>query len=234
MTPTFSSIKSWAVEDRPREKMSLQGRKSLSNAELLAIALGSGSRSESAVSLAKRILHSCQNNLHELAKYSLKDLQKFKGVGPTKAINIIAALELGCRRQASAPATRPQIVSSQLAYDNIAPYLLDLAHEECWVLILDRANRLLKTVKISEGGLEGTLIGTKKLFKRVLAEERASSIILAHNHPSGNPQASKEDIRLTKRLKEAGQLLEIRVWDHIIVAGNTYTSFMDQGYMDSL
>ena len=214
MPPTFSSIKSWAVEDRPREKMMLHGRKSLSNAELLAIVLGSGSRKESAVGLAKRILHSVGNNLNELGMLNLKKLQEFEGIGPSKAISIVAALELGCRRQASTAVVRPQITDSQKAYDNIAPLLLDLPHEEFWILVLNRANQLLKTAKISEGGLEGTLIGTKKLFKKVLEEERAASIILAHNHPSGNLNPSKEDIELTRRIKAGGKLLEIQIWDH--------------------
>jgi len=186
-TTTPLSIKAWAEEDRPREKLLLKGKQNLSDAELLAILLGSGSKSESAVSLAQRILQSADNSLHELGKRPIPTLIKdFKGVGEAKAITIAAAMELGRRRQLTAIKEKPKIVSSKDAYNVIAPILMDLPHEEFWILLLNRANRVLSREQISSGGTTGTVVDVKILFKKVLRQESITSIILSHNHPSGN------------------------------------------------
>lgn len=226
-----TTIKSWAEEDRPREKMSLKGRLALSDAELIAILLGSGSRNESALDLAKRVLAAASNNLHTLSELSLPDLQKFKGIGEAKAITIAAALELGRRRQAVAPAERPQITSSNDAYRVLVDVLTDLPHEEFWILLLNRANRVTHRCRISEGGQAGTVVDTKKIFQRVLAQERTASIILAHNHPSGNLTPSQADLDITRRIKDAGKVLDVAVLDHLIIGNNAFMSFADQGYL---
>jgi DNA repair protein RadC len=227
----LSSIKSWAVEDRPREKMLQRGRKHLSNAELVAILLGSGSITESAVSLAQRVLSSSNNNLNELGKRSIKELQKFKGIGPAKAIAISAALELGIRRQATPLAQKPQIKQSSDAYDVLVADLMDLPHEEFIVLLLNQANRVIDRIYISVGGVAGTVVDVKKIFRGVLGNPLVASIILGHNHPSDNLNPSQSDIAITKKIKEAGQYLDISVLDHLIIAGNTYTSLADEGLM---
>jgi len=224
-------IRSWALEDRPREKMTLKGKNSLSDAELIAILLGSGTRKESAVEVAKNILNSVENNLNALGELSLKDMQRIRGIGEAKAISIAAALELGLRRQASVVLERPQIRSSQDAYHVLAPMVMDLAHEEFWVLILNRANKVIGKAHISSGGLSGTVVDTKKLFQRVLDFDRVNAIVLCHNHPSGNLSPSQSDIELTKKIVAGGLLLDIKVLDHVIVAGASYLSFMDEGYL---
>ena len=224
-------ISSWALEDRPREKMSLKGKNALSDAELIAILLGSGTREESAVEVAKKVLKLVDNNLNALGELSLKDLQRTRGIGEAKAIAIAAALELGLRRQAAVVMERPQIRCSQDAYHILAPMLMDLAHEEFWVLALNRANKVIGKVHISSGGLSGTVVDTKKLFQRVLDFERVNAIVLCHNHPSGNLSPSQSDIELTKKIVAGGLLLGIKVLDHVIVAGASYLSFMDEGYL---
>ena len=224
-------ISSWALEDRPREKMSLKGKNALSDAELIAILLGSGTREESAVEVAKKVLKLVDNNLNALGELSLKDLQRTRGIGEAKAIAIAAALELGLRRQAAVVMERPQIRCSQDAYHILAPMLMDLAHEEFWVLALNRANKVIGKVHISSGGLSGTVVDTKKLFQRVLDFERVNDIVLCHNHPSGNLSPSQSDIELTKKIVAGGLLLDIKVLDHVIVAGASYLSFMDEGYL---
>lgn len=224
-------ISSWALEDRPREKMSLKGKNALSDAELIAILLGSGTREESAVEVAKKVLKLVDNNLNALGELSLKDLQRTRGIGEAKAIAIAAALELGLRRQAAVVMERPQIRCSQDAYHILAPMLMDLAHEEFWVLALNRANKVIGKVHISSGGLSGTVVDTKKLFQRVLDFERVNAIVLCHNHPSGNLSPSQSDIELTKKIVAGGLLLDIKVLDHVIVAGASYLSFMDEGYL---
>jgi len=223
-------IKSWAEEDRPREKLLVKGKASLSDAELLAILLGSGSRHETAVGLAQRILKSVDNNLTELGKCSLAELKKFKGVGAAKAISIIAAMELGRRRQLSRIKERPQVTSSQDAYDAIAPMLADLPHEEFWVLILNRANRIMGREQVSSGGMTGTVVDAKIVFRKAL-EGQACSIILCHNHPSGSLYPSQADIKLTKKLVTAGASIDITVLDHLIIAGGGYYSFADEDKM---
>lgn len=222
-------INIWAEEDRPREKLLHKGKSALTDAELIAIIINSGSRDESAVSLSKRILKSAENNLDNLGKRSIAELMKFKGIGEAKAISIAAAVELGRRRQLTAPQERPQITSSRAAYNLLGPLLMDLAHEEFWMLILNRASKVLARAQMSIGGVSGTIMDAKMIFKRVLNEPSATSIILCHNHPSGNLKPSSSDISLTKKLVLAGNALDIKVLDHLIIAGNSYFSFGDEG-----
>lgn len=227
---TTLGIKSWAEEDRPREKLLAKGKASLSDAELIAILIGSGSRNETAVGLAQRILTHAENNLHDLGKCSLSELMKFKGIGEAKAITIAAAMELGRRRQLSDIKERPQIRSSRDGYNVIAPILIDLPHEEFWILLLNRANRVMARERISIGGVAGTVVDAKMIFKKAI-EQLASSIVLCHNHPSGNLNPSQADIKITRKLKTAGESLDIAVLDHLIVSEKGYYSFADEGMM---
>lgn len=224
------NIKSWSPEDRPREKLILKGKSALSDAELIAILLGSGTTTMSAVDLAKKVLQPADNNLHELARLTVKDLTKIKGIGQAKALTIVAALELGRRRKELESNEKGKITGSRDAYDLLKADLLDIAHEEFWVLLLNRANRVIRKSQISQGGVAGTVADPKIIFKLAL-DDLASGVILAHNHPSGNLTASQADLDLTKKLKEAGKLLDIQVLDHIIVAGQKYFSFADEGMM---
>lgn len=225
--PAFRSINTWAEEDRPREKMLSKGQQSLTDAELLAILLGSGSTGESAVSLAQRILSSVENKLHELGKRSVKDFQRFKGIGQAKAICICAAMELGRRRQLTDIRERARIGSSRDAFQAIAPMLSDLHHEEFWLLLLNKANEVTSREKISAGGLAGTVVDVKLVFKIAL-DARAAAIIAVHNHPSGNLSPSMADIELTRKLKDAGQILDLPLLDHLIVSERGYYSFADE------
>lgn len=225
------TIKSWALEDRPREKLLDKGRHLLSEAELIAILIGSGSRNETAVELSKRILVNVNNNLNELSKLSVPELMKFKGIGEAKAISIIAALELGRRRREAEATKRCKITSSQEAYELMKPHVMDLPHEEFWLLMLNRANLLIKKELISKGGVAGTVVDTKIVFKAAV-DNYASSIIVCHNHPSGNTRPSDADVRLTKALKEAGKIMEIPLLDHLIITENSYYSFGDEGLLD--
>lgn len=225
------AITAWAEADRPREKLLNKGKQALSDAELIAILLGSGSRDESAVALAQRILNSVGNNLNDLGRSSLAELQKFKGIGEAKAISIAAALELGRRRQLSDIRERPKITCSSDAFQAIAPILMDLPHEEFWILILNRSNIVIGREKISSGGVAGTVVDAKNVFLKAIQKERATGIILCHNHPSGNLQPSQADISLTKKLKNGGQLVDITVHDHLIVSEKGYYSFADEGIM---
>ena len=222
------NIKSWSPEDRPREKLLLKGTSALSDAELVAILIGSGTPKLSAVELSKKILLLGNNNLNELARLSVKDLIKIKGIGEAKAITIVAALELGRRRKEQDPEEKPKITSSKDAFDLLKGEMMDLPKEEFWVLLMNRANRVIKKKRVSEGGVSGTVADRKIIFKLAL-EELASGIIVAHNHPSGNLQASQSDIDLTKKLREAGKFLEIQLLDHIIIANQKYLSFADEG-----
>jgi DNA repair protein RadC len=224
------TIKNWSPEDRPREKLLLKGTPVLSDAELIAILLGSGTTTTSAVELAKRVLQTVGNNLNDLARLSVKDLMRVKGIGEVKAITIIAALELGRRKKEADPEEKARITGSRDAFEILKAHLLDIHHEEFWILLLNRANRVIKKHQISQGGVAGTVADPKIIFKVALAE-LASGIILAHNHPSGNLTASQADIELTKKLKDAGKLLEIQVLDHLIVAGQKYFSFADEGML---
>lgn len=223
-------IKSWSPEDRPREKLLTKGTPALSDAELVAILLGTGTASISAVELAKRVLQTVNHNLHDLARLSVKDLMKVKGIGEAKAISIIAALELGRRRKDLDPEAKPRITGSKDVFEIFKANLLDIHHEEFWILLVNRANRVIKKHQISQGGVAGTVADPKIIFK-VALEELACGIILAHNHPSGNLTASQADIDLTKKLKDAGKLLEIEVLDHVIIAGQKYFSFADEGML---
>ncbi|UII23461.1 RadC family protein [Fulvivirga ligni] len=224
------NIKSWAEEDRPREKLLLKGKASLSEAELIGILIGSGTRSMSAVDLSKHILNQSGNDLNQLAKLSVKDLMKFKGIGEAKAISIVSALELGRRRKDTEPQKKPQITSSEDAYKIISPELLDNRHEEFWILLLNRRNMVIKKQLISSGGVTGTVADPKIIFKSAL-EELACGIILVHNHPSGNLKPSQQDIHLTKKMTEGGRVLEIPVLDHIIFTDNGYFSFADENML---
>ena len=225
--PKPLNIKSWAAEDRPREKLLLKGTNALSDAELIAILLGSGTAKLSAVELSKIILQYVNHNLNDLAKLTVKDLIKIKGIGEAKAITIIAALELGRRRKDQEPNDKPKIKSSASAFNLIQGELMDLPHEEFWVLLLNRAQCLIKKKRISEGGVSGTVADPRIIFKLAL-EELASGVIVVHNHPSGNLNPSQSDIDLTKKLKEAGKVIEIQLLDHLIIAGNKYFSFADE------
>lgn len=224
----INNILSWAEEDRPREKLLMKGKVALSDAELIAILIGSGSRELSAVDLSKLILQSVNNNLHELAKLSINDLIKFKGIGEAKAISIAAAMELGRRRKESEVIKKVKIASSADAYEAVRPYLMDLMHEQFWVILLNRANEVIRPQQISIGGVAGTVADPKMIFKAAI-EHLASSIILVHNHPSGNLTPSQADKDLTKKVKEAGRMLDIPVLDHLIFSDNAYFSFADEG-----
>ncbi|MFT4031185.1 MAG: DNA repair protein RadC [Siphonobacter sp.] len=225
----LTTIKTWAEEDRPREKLLLKGKAALTDAELLGILINSGIQHYTAVDLAKMILASVSNDLNQLAKLSVKELSKFKGIGEARAITIVSALELGRRRKESEPGIRHTITSSQAAYEVLRPHLMDLPHEEFWLLLLNRANQVIRPIQVSSGGVSGTVADPKIIFKFAL-EHLASSIILAHNHPSGNLQPSQADKELTCKLKEAGKLLDIPVLDHLIIADHWYLSFVDEGH----
>lgn len=228
---TFNAIKFLAEDDRPREKLMQKGRQALSDAELIAILIGSGSRNESAVQLSQRILREQNNDLNKLSKLSIEELCSFKGIGEAKAVSIAAALELGRRKRDTDKDNRVVIQSSGTAYEILRPHLADLPHEEFWILLLNRANRVLKAECVSKGGISATLVDARIVFKPAILNN-ASSIILAHNHPSGNLRASDEDVKLTKRLKEAGRLFDIQIFDHLIIGDNAYYSFADQGMMN--
>lgn len=223
-------ISSWNADDRPREKLIKLGRSSLSNAELIAILIGMGSKEESAVELSKRILLSCEHNLDELGRLSLEDLMLFKGIGQAKAVSISAALELGRRRQAQNPIKKSKITCSFDSYNILSPLLSDLKHEEFWILILNQANKVISKEKVSSGGVSSSLADARLIFKPAI-QALASGIILSHNHPSGSLRPSQADIKLTKKLYEAGKTLDIKVIDHIIIGHKGYFSFIDEGLL---
>ena len=222
------SIKEWAVEDRPREKMLTKGIRTLSDAELIAILIGSGSTNESAVEVSRRVLASVNNNLNELGKKSVADLRKFKGIGQVKAIIIMAALELGRRRKECDPDEKLKVVTSSDAALMFKPLLNDLPHEEFWVLLLNRNNTVIDKFMVSQGGLTGTIIDVRLIMKTAL-EKLACSIILCHNHPSGNLIPSQADKDITTKISKSGKLMDIPVIDHIIVGNNSHFSFADEG-----
>jgi len=223
-------IKNWSVEDRPREKLENHGVHSLSDAEILAIIIGSGTKNMTALEVSRNILHQAANNLGELGRLDLHELIKFRGIGKAKAISILAALELGRRRNISTPAKRIKITSSKDASDLFQPVLGDLKHEEFWVLLLNRSNKMLEKIKISQGGISGTVIDTRIILKQAL-DRFSSSIILCHNHPSGNKSPSKADMDITNRIRQAAKIMDISLLDHIIIANKTYFSFADEGMM---
>ena len=224
------SIKEWAEEDRPREKLESKGCSSLSDAELIAILIGSGNRNESAVELSKRILNSCQNNLNTLAKLTLHDLCQFKGIGSAKAISIITALELGKRRRLEKALIKPKITCSKDIFELMQPLLGDLPHEEFWAIHLNNNNKVIHQQQLSRGGLTGTVVDIKLLLKKGI-EVLSSGLILCHNHPSQKLQPSSHDKQITQKIKSACSHLDIRVLDHLIVTENAYFSFADKGIL---
>lgn len=221
-------IKSWAEDDRPREKMLLKGKAALSDAELLAILLGQGTKNFTAVDLAKEVLRLAENDLYQLSRLTIVDLKKIKGIGTAKAVTIMAALELGRRRRDSAKVERPKITGSQSVYDHFKPYLSDLKHEEFWILCISRNLEIQKTIQVSSGGSTGTVVDPKIIFKHAI-ENLANGLILCHNHPSGSLKASHQDIHLTKKIVEAGKLMDVVVADHLIFTDTGYFSFADNG-----
>lgn len=225
------TLSSWAVEDRPREKVLANGIQHLSDSELLAILLGSGTKNQTAVELARIILRSSGNNLLELGKQSVDELVRIKGVGPAKAISLLAALELGRRRAGIQATEKVQVKSSETVFRLFHPILGDLGHEEFWLLMLNRANRVLGRYKVSQGGLSGTVIDTRIILKKAL-DNLASSIIVCHNHPSGNMQPSDADVKITGKLRKAAEMLEIKLIDHVIIADKSYFSFADEGLIN--
>ena len=225
------TINHWATEERPREKMLSRGRKALSDAELLAIILGSGNSSENALELSRRILSYYDDDLEKLNEASVSTLiRHFKGVGEAKAISIAAAMEIGVRRKYNKTAELLQISSSRDAHRIFAPHLIDIQHEEFWYLLLNRANKVTQKEQLSKGGVAGTVVDPKLIFKKAL-EAQASGIILAHNHPSGNLKPSTQDINLTQQLRSAAKLLDMTILDHLIIAEDSYFSFADEGML---
>ena len=225
-----SSIKAWAEADRPREKLVNSGRHTLTDSELLAILIRNGTREESAVELSRKILNKADNDLTQLSRMSVSDLSTFKGMGQVKAITVVAALELGRRRRLAEASKTVKISSSKDVAEYFASELADLLYEEFWILLLNRANHVITRFQVSKGGVTGTIVDPKIIFKKAV-ECTASGIILCHNHPSGNKQPSDADLSLTKKLKDAGRLLDISILDHIIIAGDSYFSFADEGKM---
>lgn len=221
------TIKSWALDDRPREKLLVKGKIALSDAELIAILIGSGNRDESAVGLSKRILKSVDGNINALAKLSVQKLMEFKGIGEAKAIAIITALELGKRRQLETALEKPKINSSKDVFNLMQPIIGDLEHEEFWVLFLNNSNKVIGKSQISKGGLTATIVDVRLLFKRAL-ELVCVGIIVCHNHPSGKLEASNADKQITQKIKQAGATLDIKLLDHLIITQKAYFSFADE------
>ena len=222
------SINQWAEEDRPREKMMLHGVSALSNAELLAILIGSGNTEDSAVELMRKVLAEYHNNLAELGKASIDELCRFKGIGPAKAITILAASELGKRRKEEGAEERKVIASSKDVYECFYPLMCDLPIEECWVLLLNQASKVIDRVKISAGGLSATAVDVRCVLREALLK-RASSMVLCHNHPSGSISPSKEDDLLTRQVSQAGECMNIRLVDHVILTDGAFYSYADEG-----
>lgn len=222
------SIKKWSSDDQPRQKLLAKGKSALTNSELLAIIIGSGNTEESAVALMQRVLLNNDDDLWQLSRLSVEDFQKYKGIGEAKAISLVAMLELGRRRESTLPLERSIVRSSKDAFDIIGPDLRDLNHEEFWMIILNQSGKVLRKEKISSGGIIGTVADPKVIFKKAL-DHYGVAIILVHNHPSGNLKPSQADIKLTDKLVQAGAILEIKVHDHLIIAGNSFYSFADEG-----
>jgi len=223
-------ITDWAVEDRPRERLWNKGPSSLSDAELLAILIGSGTKNASAVDIARELLAMAGNNLSDLGKLTIADIRKLKGVGDAKAVTIIAALELGRRRKLAEANENPQVRSSADVFNIFHPLMEDLPHEEFWILFLNRANKVINRMKISQGGVSGTVTDVRIVLKNAV-EYLASGIVICHNHPSGNNTPSDSDIKITRKIKEAGELMDIQLLDHIIICGKEYYSFADSGML---
>lgn len=230
MSEKLISIKDWNADDRPREKLLLKGRESLSDAELIAVLIGSGNREENAVELSKRILASVNNNLNQLSRLGVNDLMRFKGIGEAKAVSIITALELGRRKRLEKALEQKKIQSSRDVFEVMQPVLGDLMHEEFWILYLNNSNKILQMLPVSKGGITGTLVDTRIVFKKAM-EISATAIILCHNHPSGTLKPSVSDKQLTRKIKEAGALLDVRVLDHLIITQQQYYSFADENLL---
>ncbi len=224
------TINQWAEEDRPREKMMLKGAEALSDAELLAILIGSGNTEESAVALMQRVLAASGNDLNRLGKWEIRDFARFKGLGPAKSITILAALELGKRRKLREHAERLTIRSSEDIYHLFHPLLCDLPYEEFWVLLLNQAAKVIDKVRISRGGIDQTTADVRSILREALLQ-RATQIALVHNHPSGNTRPSNDDLRLTQQARQAAQTMNIRLLDHVIVTDGSYYSFCDEGQL---
>ena len=225
---SFFPITNWSEDDKPREKLMLKGKSVLSDAELIAILIGSGSRNESAVDLSKKILASVDNNLNALGKVSISQLMNFKGIGEAKAISIIAALELGRRRRAEEVVELKKVTSSKVIFEIMQPIIGELPHEEFWIISLNNSNKVISKSQLSKGGITGTLVDVRIVFKTAL-EMGATALILCHNHPSGTLIPSDADRQITRKLKLAGDSLEIKVLDHLIVTETSYFSFADEG-----
>mgnify|MGYP003587025703 CR=1 FL=1 len=221
------SIKFLAEDDRPREKFISKGKNSLSDAELLAIIMGSGNREDSAVELGRKILNSVENNWHNLSKLYISDLMKFKGIGEAKAISIATALEIGRRRAAQEVPEKIKIGQSTDLYKVLQPHLSDLQTEEFWAIFLNQSNRIVGKSKLTSGGINQSVVDVRVLFKTAI-EHFATAIVIAHNHPSGNLKPSSEDLKITKQIKEGGKLLNIELLDHLIITQNSYFSFADE------
>ena len=222
------TIKSWAVEDRPREKLMLQGKEKLTDAELITILIGSGTKEESALELSKRILSSVNNDINQLASLTLEKLMEFKGIGEARAINIITALELGKRRHFTQVKQKPMIKSSKDVFRIIHPVIGELEHEEFWVLFLNNSNKVISKQQLSKGGITATMVDVRLLFKRAV-ELTSVSVIVCHNHPSGKLSPSNSDKQLTAKIKKAGNTLDIKLLDHLIITQKEYFSFADNG-----
>ena len=227
---TSFSIKNWSEDDRPREKLLTKGKSSLSDAELVAILIGSGNRTESAVTLCKRILASVDNNLNALSKLSIKQLTAFKGIGEAKAISIVSALELGRRRRGEEALEKKKINSSASVFELMQPVIGELEHEEFWIIYLNNSNKVIQKNQLSKGGITGTLVDVRLVLKIAL-EVGATGLILSHNHPSGTLKPSEADKQITQKLKNAAQSLDIKVLDHLIITENAYFSFADEGIL---
>ncbi len=224
------NIKQWAEDDRPREKMASKGAGALSDAELLAILIGSGNADESAVALMQRVMADCEGDLNRLGKWEVRDFLRYKGMGPAKSLTVMAALELGRRRKMQEHKLRPTIDSSAAVYDFFHPMLCDLPVEEFWILLLNQAARVIAPVRISRGGISQTSVDVRDILREALLQ-RATQLVLVHNHPSGNPHPSTLDRQLTKRIQEAAELMQIRVTDHVVVCDGRYYSFNDEGIL---
>jgi DNA repair protein RadC len=228
--PTSFSIKKWSQDDQPREKLLYKGKAALSDAELVAILIGSGNRNENAVDLCKRILASVDNNLSALGKLSIKQLMEFKGIGEAKAISIAAALELGRRRRGEEALEKKKITSSKSVFELMQPLIGELQHEEFWIIYVNNSNKVIQKNQLSKGGITGTLVDVRLVLKNAL-EVGATGLILAHNHPSGTLKPSEADKQITNKLKIAAESLDIKVLDHLIITEKAYYSFADEGIL---
>lgn len=226
----YVKITNWAVEDRPREKLILKGTSSLSDAELLGILISSGTKDRSAVDIGRELLSLADNNLNTLGKLTIGDLKKLRGIGPARAVTIAAALELGRRRKLAEVPDVAQIKCSKDVADIFQPILSDLAHEEFWILFLNRSNRVINRMKLSQGGVSGTVTDVRMIMKKAI-ENLSSGIIVCHNHPSGNLNPSESDSKITQKIKDAGNIMDIQLLDHLIISDKDYYSFADNGLL---